>query len=148
MSKSQNKEMTLNEGPKLWDYIKMISQTKEIPEFDEHFEKTYEPFMVSRSFSLSGDNSVIVAQAINKSTKLSKKSHFLFLHGLVRRGKRFNKWPKQLKEKRILTIMEMFDYSYAKAKESSGFISDEDIKAFEDSKDTGGVASRRAKKKK
>ncbi len=34
--------------PGLFDYIKMLNQSKEIPEFDEHFEKIYSTFMVNR----------------------------------------------------------------------------------------------------
>jgi len=130
----------MQEGLGMFDYIKMITTTKEMPEFDDHFEKTYNPFMTNRALSLFGDNSVVIANAVNKNYGMSKKNHFLFLHSMVRKGKRKNsKWPKFIKEDKISFIMEEYNYSYKRAKEASVLISDEQLLEMRKSKQQGGV---------
>jgi len=127
--------------PKFFDYVKMISQTKEIPEFDAHFEKEYNPFIINRFFSLMSDTSLLVANAINKNYGMSKKNHFLFLHGMVRKGKRFHrgKWPKMPKNKRIEFLMDEYDYSHKRATEASRLITDEQIIKMKEAKQQGGA---------
>lgn len=123
---------------KLFDYINMISQSKKMPEFDEHFEKNYQPFMVNRFFSLCQDNSILVANIVNKNYKMSKRDHFLFLHGTVKSAKRYNKWPKKMKEDRISFIQDVFEYSYDKAKVANNILSDEQLDLLREHLDTGG----------
>lgn len=127
--------------PKLFDYIKMISETKEIPEFDDHFEKTYAPFMVNRFFSLIPDNSILVVQLLNRNYSMSKKNHFLFLHGMVRKGKRFHrgKWPKMQKNSKIEFLMEEYNYSHKRATEAGRLITDDQIIEMKQAKETGGA---------
>lgn len=123
----------------LFDYINMISQTKEIPEFDAHFEKTYSPFVVNRFFSLFKDNSVIIANTLNRNCEISKKNHFLFLHSMIRRSKRFSKWPKKNNNERINFLMEVFNYSHKRAKEASMLITDEQITELHKADFKGGI---------
>jgi hypothetical protein len=123
----------------LFDYIKMISLTKEMPEFDEHFEKVYQPFLVNRFFSLCADNSVVIANLLNKNYEMSKKNHFLFLSTMIRKGKRYNKWPKKQTDERVKFIMEEYDYSYKRAKEASFLITDEQILEMRQAYDQGGT---------
>jgi hypothetical protein len=123
----------------IWNYIKMISETKEIPEFDDTFEKLYNQFVVNRAMSLYGDTSVLIANMINTSSKMTNKNHFLFLHAMIRKGKRWSKWPKKTSDSKIDFIMEEFNYSKAKAKEVVNLITDMDIKSMKKDKDTGGA---------
>lgn len=124
--------------PGLFDYIKMISWTKEIPEFDAHFEKVYTPFVVNRFFSLFQGNDVIIANALNKNYGMSKTNHFLFLHGMIRKSKRFSKWPKEQKDDRVKFIMEVYNYSYKRAKEANVLLSDEDLSEIREAMKKGG----------
>lgn len=127
------------EEPKLFDYIKMISQTKEIPDFDEHFRKTYNQFMVNRFFSLCGGNECCIASVLNKNYGMSNKSHFMFLHTLIRKGKRYTKWPKQMKDAKVKALMDIYQYSYKRASEVVQFISDDQLADILSAKSTGGV---------
>jgi hypothetical protein len=116
-----------DQAPQLFDYIKMISTTKEIPEFDEHFEKTYVPFIVNRFFSLFNGNAAVIANEANSFSSVPKKLHFMFLHNLIRKGKRYSKWPKMEKDGKILFLMEVYNYNYRKAREICNLISEKQM---------------------
>lgn len=130
------------EEPKLFDFIKMISQTKEIPEFDEHFEKNYSQFVVNRFFSLFQENSAILANEMNKGKDIPSKQHFLFLHSVIRKSSRFTKWPKKIEDKKINFLMEVYEYSFQKAKSCSDLINDDQIKELEAMFYEGGVGNK------
>lgn len=124
----------------LFDYIKMLSYTKKLPEFDEEFEKTYAPFMVNRFFSLFRDSSVVVANLLNRNYGMTKQNHFLFLHGMIRKGNRIHKgkWPKRPKDADIELVMDEFEYSYKRAVEVMCLITDEQLTKMREARDTGG----------
>ena len=138
--KTKPKSVKESSGINVFTYIKMIELTKEIPEFDAEFEKIYSPFMVNRYFSLHKDESVLIANAINKNYNMSKRLHFLFMHSMIRKGKRpYSKWPKRPADAKIQFIMEEYNYSYRRAKEASVFITDDQITEMKAAKSTGGV---------
>jgi hypothetical protein len=121
--------------------MKMLSYTKKIPEFDDEFEKNYSPFMVNRFFSLFRDSSVVVANMLNKNYGISKKDHFLFLHGMIRKGNRIHKgkWPKKAKDADIEMIMEEYNYSYKRAVEVSNLITKEQLTEMQTDRYKGGA---------
>lgn len=124
----------------LFDYIKMISYTKKIPEFDEEFQKNYAPFMVNRFFSLFRDSSVVIANLLNKNYGMTKENHFIFLHGMIRKGNRFykGKWPKRAEDVDIFLVMEEYNYSYKRAVEIMPLITDKQLTEMRAARDTGG----------
>lgn len=134
----------------IWDYINMISSSKEVPSFDEEFNKVYNPFVVNRFFSLSGEANIVVVNEINKMPALGKREHFLFLHSIIPKSKRRYKWPKRKKDEKLILIMEVFQCSYDKAKLFADLITDEQFMELHASTYKGGaenVKSRRKTKK-
>jgi len=130
----------------LWTYISMITTTKEIPEFDEHFEKVYSPFMVNRFFSFLGESSMVIVNEINETPGLGKREHFIFLHAAIRKSKRRSKWEKQPKDEKVKLLSDVYECSVEKAKTFADLISDEQMSTIHDLVFKGGVQSTRRSK--
>lgn len=127
------------DGKTVWDYINMISSSKIMPDFDDEFNKVYNPFLVNRFFSLTCEANIVIINEINKMPALGKKEHFLFLHKIIPKSKRRNVWPKKKKDEKIEFLMEAFQCSYEKARSFSDLITDEQIEKINASTYKGGV---------
>ena len=116
-------------GFNLFDYIHMIDQTKKVPEFDDHFEKTYEPYVVNMYFSLYQDTALIANELQVRCSELSKRVHFLFLHATIPKRKReWVKWYKQEKlTKDVEIVMEVFNYNRTNAEIALSLLSDDQV---------------------
>lgn len=125
----------------IWDYVNMITSSKEVPEFDEHFDKTYVPFVVNRFFSFLGESSTVIVNEINESPGLGKREHFIFLHSIIKKSKRRAKWEKQPKNDKVKLLAEVYECSYEKAKTFADLISEEQMAQLEEHLYTGGVQS-------
>ena len=123
----------------LWDFVNMITTTKEIPEFDENFDKVYSPFVVNRFFSFTGENSIIIVNEINKTPGLGKREHFIFLHAAIRKSKRRSSWVKQAKDERLALLSDVYECSIEKAKTFSDLLSPDQMLVIEDIVYKGGV---------
>ena len=130
----------------IWDYVNMISSTKEIPAFDEEFHKVYNPFLVNRSFSLTGEANIVLVNEINKGS-ITKENHFLFMRSIIPKSRRRNTWPKRKTEEKVKILMEMFECSYPKAKSFADLIPDDKIEEYLKRKDTGGAHILKTEKK-
>lgn len=73
--------------------------------------------------------------------------HYEFLLYAISKGRRFAKWGKPENDDNIKLIMEVYTYSYDKAREVLDLFSDADIERLRSLKDTGGVAQAAARKK-
>ena len=91
----------------------------------EAAEKSYEPFVISRSLSYFED-SVLFVNELNRYSTVSKIQHFEFLLHSLRRRKRFAKWSKAEKPNDVIkAIMHQYDYSQKRAMEVVGLLNDE-----------------------
>lgn len=124
--------------PSPFDYINAINFGKQPLLDDPEMEKYYNPFITNRALSLSQDT-VMLANIMNKSRDLPHKMQFEFLRAAVRPRKRYETWPKPIVPERIRVIMDTYKYSIAKAIEVSPLISDEQIQIMIDRQDTGGL---------
>lgn len=78
--------------------------------------RVYVPYMVNRAFSLDL-SSILDAQLMNEAYYLNPDiQHDFYLHGL-RKGKRFNKWPKTVIEDEVKIIAEEYQVNIQKARE-------------------------------
>lgn len=137
-----------SESKTIWDYINMISSSKEIPSFDEEFNKVYSPFVVNRFFSLTGEANIIIINEINKSPQIGKKEHFLFLHSVIPKSRRRNSWPKRKKDEKIELLMEVFKCKYENAKSFVDLIKEEDYTKIVALTDKGGADVIKKRKRK
>ena len=62
-----------------------------------------------------------------------------YLRLSVSKRKRFSKWFKEDKDDNIKTIQEYYGWSYRKAKECLGCLTETELKTMKDSLKTGGV---------
>jgi hypothetical protein len=108
-----------------FDYVQAINYTKEDLILDERTEKEYNPFIINRAMGYSPDT-VIAGNEMNSRPHLDKKMQFDFLKGVVRKGKRYNKWIKS-EESNIKAVQEFFGYSFIKAKEALRILSEDDV---------------------
>lgn len=115
----------------------MISDSKQIPDFDEEFEKDYSPYLVNNFFSYFFDTAGFV-NLINRKSVMPKKTHFLFLHSLIPKKSRWSKWHKQTKSKDIDMIMDIYNVNSSKAKIALSLLTKDNMKVLRQTQKTGG----------
>lgn len=110
----------------IWDIVRSISEgTEEV--FDE---KIYNPFIVTMAIGRYPDL-VLIAQELNMRPNLTKRQHYDFLFNVVRKKKRFAKWPKKENDLRISVIQKAFGYSYTKALTAMSILTDQQLEEIE-----------------
>jgi hypothetical protein len=83
-------------GPRLWDYLNAITQTKDLSVLqDETFEKDYQPFIINKMLAQHRD-CVLAADMMNQHPEMPKKSQFLFLLNTLRARFRRNEKSAKL----------------------------------------------------
>lgn len=134
-------EKPKSEGPGLFDYIKMLSQTKEVPAFDEHFEKTYNQYVTNMYFSLYQDTAMLANELQVRCSEMSNRLHFLFLHKMVPKRKR--EWVQWYKPEAITPklelIMDVYNYNRVKAQTALGLLRKNDLKELNNMQFKGGL---------
>jgi len=111
-----------------FDFANSINSTKENLIVDEATEKEYNPFIVNRAMGFSADT-VIAANEMNSRPHIDNKMQYDFLQGVIRKGKRYNKWIKA-EESDLEAIQLYFGYSFNKAKEALRILTSEDIETI------------------
>ena len=139
--RKEQEEKPKSEGPGLFDYIKMLSQTKEMPVFDEHFNKTYNQYVTNMYFSLYQDTAMLANELQYRVTELSNRLHFLFLHRMIPRRKReWVQWYKpEAMTPKLELVMNVYNYNRVKAQNALSLLSKEDIKALNNMQFKGGL---------
>ena len=120
----------------IWDIVKAISEGT-IEVFDE---KVYNSFIVTMALGRYSDL-VLIAQEVNARPNLTKRQHFDFLFNIVRKKKRFAKWPKKESDLRIGILQEAFGYSTDKAISAMSILTDDEVVEIEENlrKRKGGI---------
>lgn len=100
----------------IFDTINALSSTRPLT-FEELHERNYpyEPFMVNRAFSLSED-AVRAAALMNERPHLDKDMQATFYIHTLRPRRRFEKWPKGLKNDEVEILAEYYGMSLREAK--------------------------------
>jgi hypothetical protein len=109
-----------------FDYVTAITYTKKDLIEDDLTEKSYNPFMTNRSLSYFNDT-VQVANAMNRNYHLDKKLQFDFLLNIVRKRKRFSKWEKPEVIGDMEVVKEYYGYSNEKAKSVLSILTDDQL---------------------
>lgn len=102
-----------------FDFIRAASETKEdlINDSDnpDLIEDLYAPFIVNRGFALFSD-SVLHANEMNMRPHLFKDAQFQYYRGVLRKRKRFSKWPKADKSKDLDALQQVYSCNRTVAK--------------------------------
>lgn len=134
-------------GPGLFDYINMLSWTKEVPDFNDHFNRTYSQYVVNLYFSLYQDTATVANLIQSTPLELSNQTHFLYMHWTIARRKRpWVKWFKKAAiDNDVRLIMDTFEYNEVKARESLDLLTPEQLGIMETRQFKGGLVKSRRK---
>tara|TARA_Y100000389_G_scaffold204486_1_gene257333 strand:+ start:9242 stop:9691 length:450 start_codon:yes stop_codon:yes gene_type:complete len=111
-----------------FDFASSINDTKQNLIVDQATESQYSPFIVNRALGFGADT-VIAANEMNSRPHIDSKMQYEFLRGVIRKGKRYNKWIKA-EESDLEAVQQYFSYSFNKAKEALRMLSPEDIEVI------------------
>jgi hypothetical protein len=105
-----------------FQYLNEINLGKKDIMQDDIAEDQYVPFVVNRTLSYFQDT-VLIANEMNKHHHLDNRLQFDFLKGIVRKRKRFSKWAKPDTDADIATIKEYYGYSVVDATQALSVLS-------------------------
>ena len=118
-----------------FDFLQSINVTKN--DILQGNEKGYVPFVINRSLSYFNDT-VILANEMNRYHHLDEKLQYHFLLNIVRKRKRFSKWVKPEVENDIEVVKEYYGYSNDKARQVLSLLSPEQITTIKHKVNKGG----------
>lgn len=118
-----------------FDFLQSINVTKN--DILQGNEKGYVPFVINRSLSYFNDT-VILANEMNRYHHLDEKLQYHFLLNIVRKRKRFSKWVKPEVENDIEVVKEYYGYSNDKARQVLSLLSPEQITTIKNKVNKGG----------
>lgn len=125
-----------------FEFLNSINTTKKDVILDDITEKAYNSFMVNRSLSYFNDT-VILANEMNRYHHLDNKLQFDFLINMVRKRKRFSKWIKPQIESDVEVVKQYYGYSNEKARQVLSLLSPEQINGLKKKVNKGGRTSTR-----
>lgn len=113
-----------------FDFINCISNERDIKFTREEIEEFYNPFLTMTILSRFEDSIFIVNEINSFKKPLGKYEHFLFLHSILRKRKRFSKGSKkdEAEEKKISLVMEYYECNREKAKDALKLLKKDDLK--------------------
>lgn len=120
-----------------FDYVNAINTTKKDLMVDDITEKAYVPFTINRSLSYFEDT-VWIANEMNRLHHLDKKLQFHFLINIVRKRKRFSKWDKPELVSDVEVVKEYYGYSNEKARQVLPLLSSDQIMNLREKVQKGG----------
>ena len=115
-----------------FDYVRAINEKRNIDDPTQ-----YVPYLSNIAFSYSLDT-VMLANEMNCRPNLPPECQYDFLHGTVRKGRRYGKWHKPEEHPHLEVVMEYFSYSKQKALQALQVLTQKDIRDIIDASDHGG----------
>jgi len=124
---------------KLSEYLNAINYTKKnlFDTEDESVEKEYAPFVVNRCLSYFIDT-VLYVNEVNQRGHMPKRMQFDYLHGSIRKNKRYSKWLRRESEENLDLVKRMYGYSDSKARAIMNILSESDFEWMREKVNEGG----------
>jgi len=112
-----------------FDYVTAVTSSKkdlisDDPNADRNYEKV--AFIVNRALSQHIET-VLYANEMNIDHHLDGTLQFQFLINSIRKKKLFGKWPKAVKSEELEIIKECYGYSYEKARDVLGLLTNDQL---------------------
>lgn len=120
-----------------FDFVNAINSSKKNLIVDDASEKSYVPYVVNRQLSYFQDT-VLLANEMNKHHLLDNKLQFHFLLNTVRNRKRFSKWFKPQDETDLGVVKDYYGYSNDKARQALTILSRNQIEILKKETQKGG----------
>lgn len=110
------------------DYVPAISHSKKhlMDSEDELWEKSYQPYLVNKTFSYYLDT-ILYSNEMNLHSNIDSKLQFDYLLNSIRPRKRFSPWNKKEIDSDLEVIKEYYGYSNHKAEEVLSILSNTQI---------------------
>ena len=106
---------------------------------DPAAEKSYLPFIINRQMSYFHDT-VLIANEVNRFSKVDNKLHYDFYRHMVRPKKRFAKWIKSVDDEDVNTVAEYYNMSKEKARGAMKCLTEDALKHMRSVLSRGGVS--------
>lgn len=103
----------------------------------EHTAKLYAPFMVNRAFALHED-SILHANEMNIRAGIPGQAQFDYYRAVLRKRKRFAKWPKAHKDEDLKLIQRRYSCNVNTAKQIRTVFDNEQMAELRSYYETGG----------
>ncbi|MGY8864512.1 MAG: DNA polymerase clamp loader subunit A [Methylophagaceae bacterium] len=124
-----------------FDFMNAASFTKEdlIRNSDqpEHTVKQYNAYVINRGF-VNFDDCILHANEMNMRHGLFHEAQFDYYKAVLRKRKRFSKWPKADKDKDLDAIQHVYDCNRTVAKQYFKCLSKDQIKTVHEKMNIGG----------
>lgn len=124
-----------------FDFMNAASFTKEDlihdSENPELAEKQYNAYIVNRGFA-NFEDTILHANEMNQRHGLFADAQFQYYRGVLRKRKRFSKWPKADKNTDLDAIQQVYQCNRTIAKLYLKALTKEDLKMVHDKLVTGG----------
>jgi hypothetical protein len=128
---------------KIWEIVGAMSHTKDKSVLDDpEFTKTYQAFVINRSFSHHTD-SILAANLMNERHDLPPALQFLFLLNTLRPRKRYSEWMKNTDPDDVSTVAEYYGCSQRHARKLVALHSSEQLAIIRKRLEKGGASSKR-----
>ena len=103
----------------------------------EHTEKMYTPYVVNRGFT-NFEDTILHANEMNMRHHLFDAAQFDYYRAVLRKRKRFSKWPKADKNTDLDVIQEIYQCNRTVAKQYLKVLNKEQVKSLHDKVNEGG----------
>ena len=124
-----------------FDFMNAASFSKEdlIRDSDipEHTEKMYTPYIVNRGFT-NFEDAILHANEMNMRHGLFASAQFDYYKSVLRKRKRFSKWPKSDKDINLDAIQEVYQCNRTVAKQYLKVLNKEQLETIHDKINEGG----------
>lgn len=106
-------------------------------ENDELAEKDYNPWIVNKALSYFPDT-VLIANEVNMYYDLDNRAQYEYLINMVRPGKRWARWVKDVSDEELDTVCEYYNVNRIIGREYLSLLSKEQIQIIKKEQDKGG----------
>jgi trimethylamine:corrinoid methyltransferase-like protein len=124
-----------------FDFMNAASFSKEdlIRDSDipEHTEKMYTPYIVNRGFT-NFEDTILHANEMNMRHGLFSGAQFDYYKSVLRKRKRFSKWPKADKDINLDAIQKVYECNRTVAKQYLKVLNKEQLETIHDKINEGG----------
>jgi len=106
-------------------------------EYPELIEKQYNPYIVNRGFT-NFEDTILHANEMNRCHHLFPAAQFDYYRSVLRKRKRFSKWPKADKDQKLDTIQQIYSCNRTVAKLLAKALTEKDMKCLYSKMEKGG----------
>ena len=103
----------------------------------EHTERMYTPYVVNRGFT-NFEDTILHANEMNMRHHLFDAAQFDYYRAVLRKRKRFSKWPKADKNTDLDVIQEIYQCNRTVAKQYLKVLNKEQVQSLHDKVNEGG----------